>query len=149
MTERLIATTVSPLEQLIAAARSGDRQAEEKFLSKLAVRFRAIIAREVRLFPIIAGRAGIIEQSEEVCQLALAEFRRRYPLSHPECSIAVAANVLRQILDNFIANSLAEIARQEGDRNAENLLFSVIRKKLIQRLNQKWRTTRNEKCKEQ
>lgn len=149
MAQQPTITTESPLEQLIVAAHSGDHQAEEKFFLKLAVRFRDIITREVRSYPIFAGRINIIEKSEEVCQLAIDEFRRRYPLNHPRCSMSLAVNVLRQILDNFITNCLVDMARQEGDGEAENLLFSVIRKKLIQRLNQKWRTPRNEEYEEQ
>ncbi|MDZ7264446.1 MAG: hypothetical protein ONB16_07670 [candidate division KSB1 bacterium] len=149
MAQKLATTKESPLEELIAAARRGDRQAAEKFFIKLAVRFRDIIAREVRSYPLIAERINIIEKSDEVCQLAIDEFRQRYPFSHPGCSLSLAVNVLRQILDNFITNSLADIARREKHKEAENVLFSVIRKKLVQRLHTKWRKTRNEECEEQ
>ncbi|MCU0645554.1 MAG: hypothetical protein MUC94_15020 [bacterium] len=134
----------STLEDLIRAARSGDQNAEELFFSKLRVRFFKLITLELQKNPVIVKRIDLEIEAEQICQFALSELKKLYPVNSSTFSLILAINVLHNVVDGAIANILAELAKQ-GDEEAENLLFSMIRQKLVERINRKrWRTGKNE-----
>ncbi len=124
---------INNIEELIIAAKAGNKTAEAKFFSKLTVRFSALVKRELQGNPILIKRVNTEEKSLEVCQNAIAEVKRLYPLSSTKWSLRRAVNVLHNIVDDFITNSLTDFAKN-GDAEAENLLFIIIRKKLMERI---------------
>lgn len=124
------------IEELIIAARNGNKQAEEEFFSKLTVRFLSVITREIRNYSSLTKQLNVAEESNAICDFAISEVKRLFPIGHPRFSIVWAVNVLHNVIDNFITNSLVDIAK-EGDPDAEDQLFSLIRKKLMERINRK------------
>ncbi|HEX9971211.1 MAG TPA: hypothetical protein VGD14_03995 [bacterium] len=137
-------TNQSTLEELILAAKSGNGEAEELFFSKLGVRFSNLVTLELRKYPVVSKRIDLEIEGEQICQLALGELKKLYPVNSSTFSLILAINVLHNVVDGAIANILADLAKQ-GDEEAENLLFSIIRQKLVERINRKrWRTTKNE-----
>ncbi len=121
------------MKHLISAANAGDEQAQEEFFSKLAVRFSKLITRELRKHPMLANGVSLDKKSYEVCQYAMSEVKRLCPLCNPNFSLIQVMNVLHNVLDTVITNSLVDLAKK-GNSAAENLLFSIIRKKLIERI---------------
>lgn len=137
-------TNQSTLEELIIAARSGDQNAETLFYIKLHVRFSNLVTRELRKYPMVGKRIDLENEAEQICQFALSEVKKLFPINSSKFSLIVAINVLHNVVDGSIANMLADLAKQ-GDHEAENLLFSIIRQKLVERINRKrWRTAQNE-----
>ncbi len=126
----------SKLEHLICAAKTGDKKAQEDFFKNLTVRFSALITRELRSYPILTNYINLDEKSQEVCHHAINEVKKLCPLSNSNFSIVQAGNVLHNILDTFVTNALVELAKK-GDKEAEELLFSILRKKLIERITKK------------
>lgn len=126
-------TDPSEIKHLISAANAGDKKAQEEFFAKLSVRFSKLITRELRKHSILANGTSLDNKSYEVCQYAITEVRRLCPLSNSDFSLMQVMNVLHNILDTVITNSLADLAKK-GDPEAENLLFSIIRKKLMERI---------------
>jgi hypothetical protein len=137
-------TIQSTLEELIRAARSGDQNAEALFFSKLRVRFFKLITLELQKNPVIVKRIDLEIEAEQICQFAFSELKKLYPVNSSTFTLILAINVLHNVIDGAVANILAELAKQ-GDSEAENLLFSMIRQKLVERINRKrWRTGKNE-----
>ena len=137
-------TNQSTLEELILAAKSGNGEAEELFFSKLGVRFSNLVTLELRKYPVVSKRIDLEIEGEQICQLALGELKKLYPVNSSTFSLILAINVLHNVVDGAIANILADLAKQ-GDDEAENLLFAMIRQKLVERINRKrWRTGKNE-----
>ena len=137
-------TNQSTLEELILAAKSGNGEAEELFFSKLGVRFSNLVTLELRKYPVVSKRIDLEIEAEQICQLALGELKKLYPVNSSTFSLILAINVLHNVVDGAIANILADLAKQ-GDDEAENLLFAMIRQKLVERINRKrWRTGKNE-----
>ena len=132
------------IEDLIITARNGNKQAEEEFFSKLTVRFLSVITREIRNYSSLTKRINVAEESDAICDFAISEVRRLFPINHPKFSIVWAVNVLHNVVDNFVTNLLVDIAK-DGDPEAEDQLFSLIRKKLLERINRKrWREGQDE-----
>jgi hypothetical protein len=132
------------IEDLIITARNGNKQAEEEFFSKLTVRFLSVITREIRNYSSLTKRINVAEESDAICDFAISEVRRLFPINHPKFSIMWAVNVLHNVVDNFVTNLLVDIAK-DGDPEAEDQLFSLIRKKLLERINRKrWREGQDE-----
>jgi len=126
-------TDPSEIKHLISAANAGDKQAQEEFFAKLSVRFSKLITRELRKYPMLANGVSLDKKSYEVCQYAMNEVRKLCPISNPDFSFIHVINVLHNVLDTIISNSLVELAKK-GDSEAENLLFSIIRKRLMERI---------------
>lgn len=136
-------STHSTIEELILAARSGDKNAEELFFSKLRVRFCKLITLELQKHAIATKQIDLENEADQISHFAISEVKKLYPVAGPKFSFIVAINVLHNVIDGSIANRLAELAKQ-GDKEAENLLFSMIRQKLVDRINRKrWRITKN------
>jgi len=132
------------IEDLIITARNGNKQAEEEFFSKLTVRFLSVITRKIRNYSSLTKRINVAEESDAICDFAISEVRRLFPINHPKFSIVWAVNVLHNVVDNFVTNLLVDIAK-DGDPEAEDQLFSLIRKKLLERINRKrWREGQDE-----
>jgi hypothetical protein len=133
------------IEDLIRAARAGNEKAKADFFSKLDERFFLLVTRKLReesKYSILTKRIDIDEKSHKICQDAITEVKRLYSLSNPEWSLVRAVRVLHNILDDFIANSLIDLAKK-GNRDAENLLFSILREKLlIQMAKKNWKVSR-------
>lgn len=121
---------------LIQNAITGDQKAEAEIYSKLAVRFSEIIISELSNYPILFKRIDLTEQSLVICQSAVDKLKTLYPLNSKKWSLHRAVGVLYEVLDEFITNSLTDLA-QHGDAEAENLLFSMLRKKLAKRIDNK------------
>jgi len=124
------------IKHLISVASAGDQQAQEEFFSKLSVRFSRLITLELRKYPMLANGVSLNKRSDEVCQYAIEEVRRLCPLCNPNFSLMQVMNVLHNVLDTVITNSLADLAKK-GNPRAENLLFEIIRKKLLERIMKK------------
>jgi len=132
-------------ENLIAAANAGDESAQEEFYSKLSVRFFRVITRELQKYPILKDGINLEQKSQEVCQYAIDEVKKLCPLRNPGFSLMQVMNVLHNILDTVVTNALADLAKR-GNKEAENLLFDIIRKKLLERImRRKGRNARAEK----
>ena len=134
----------SEMKHLISAANAGDQQAQEEFFSKLSVRFSKLITLELRKYPILANGVNLDKKSSEVCQFALREVKKLCPLCNPNFSLMQVMNVLHNVLDTVITNSLVDLSKK-GSPEAENQLFKIIRKKLMERIIKKrGRDTKNE-----
>ena len=119
-------------EDLIRNARSGDKIAEKLFYSNLIIRFLPIVKCEIgRYTPLQKEIKSLEEMSREICQEAIEEIKKLCPIHNAQWSLISAIHILRNITDDFIMNTLVNLARNE-DAEAENLLFSIIRKKLMQ-----------------
>ena len=123
----------SEIRHLIGAANAGDKQAQEEFFIKLSVRFSKVITRELRKYPILANGTSLDQKSHEVCQYALKEVKSLCPLGNPNFSLMQVMSVLHNVLDTIITNSLVDLAKK-GNPDAENLLFSIIRRRLMERI---------------
>ena len=126
-------TNQSKLEHLIKAANGGDKEAKKKLFEKLAVRFSKLIALELQKYPILKNQLSSENKSAQVCQFAIKEVKEICSFGNPEFSLIQAMNILRNIVDTTITNLLANLAK-EGNQEAENILFSIIRRKLIERI---------------
>lgn len=83
---------INNIEELIIAAKAGNKTAEAKFFSKLTVRFSALVKRELQKNPIFSKRINIEDKSLEVCQNAITEIKNNFPLKSPEWSLKRAIN---------------------------------------------------------
>jgi len=126
-------TDQSRLEYLISAANAGDKAAQEKFFEKLSVRFSKLITLELRKHPVLKSGINIDKRSHEVCQYAIKEVKKLCPFGTPNFSLIPIMNVLHNILDTVITNLLADLAKK-GNLEAENQLFSILRKRLMERI---------------
>jgi len=134
----------SEIRHLITTANAGDKQAQEEFFSKLSVRFSKLITRELRKYPMLANGVSLDNKSHEVCQFALSEVKRLCPLCNPNFSLMQVMNVLHNVLDTVITNSMVDLAKK-GNQEAENLLFTILRKRLMERIiKKKGRDTQHE-----
>ena len=119
-------------EDLIREARSGNETAEKLFYSNLIERFLPIVKCEIERCPLIPKEIGCPEgMSREICRKAIEEIKTLCPVDNDQWSLMRAVHILRNITDDFIMNMLVDLARK-GNAEAENLLFTIIRKKLIQ-----------------
>jgi hypothetical protein len=126
-------------EDLFRAASVGDKTAESEILSKLFARFLPIVSLTIKTHPVLAKEMNIEVKCGEVCQKAINDVARLYPLNSERFSIKRAVSVLHNVLDDFIANTLYQHAKT-GSSEAEESLFSLIRQKLIIYLKSKlWR----------
>ncbi len=121
------------IKHLVSAANAGDQQAQEEFFTKLFVRFSNLITLELRKYPMLANGISLNKMSNEICQFAIQEVRRLCPLCDPDFSLMQVMSVLHNVLDTVITNTLADLAKK-GNRKAENKLFEIIRKKLMERV---------------
>jgi|GEM_PF-3124643 len=121
------------IKHLVSSASAGDQQAQEEFFSKLSVRFSKLITLELRKYPMLANGVSLDKKSDEVCQYAIEEVRRLCPLCNPNFSLMQVMKVLHNVLDTIITNSMVALAKK-GDREAENVLFAILRKKLMERI---------------
>lgn len=137
-------TNPSTSEELILAAKSGDNDAEQLFFSKLHVRFFKLVSLELRKNPVIANHIDLENETNLICEFAITEVKKLYPITSSAFSLKAAINVLHNVVDGAIANMLTDLAKH-GNEDAESLLFSMIREKLVERINRKrWRTSKHE-----
>ena len=123
----------SEIRHLISAANSGDKQAQEEFFTKLSVRFSKLITRELRKYPMLLNGVSLDKKCNEVCQYAMSEVKRLCPICNPNFSLMKVMNVLHNVLDTVVSNSLVALAKK-GNMEAENLLFTILRDKLMERI---------------
>ena len=130
------------IEDLIRDARSGNETAENLFYSNLTERFLPIAKCEIERVPLLQKETKYLETiTLEVCEKAIKEIKKICPIHNVQWSLIRAVHILRNIVDDFILDTLLDLARN-GDEEAENLLFSIIRKKLIQWIEKKnWEVT--------
>lgn len=121
------------LEDLIRAANTGDKKAEERLYEKLFVRFSKVITLELQKYPVLANGVNLDQKTTEICHCAIEEVKKVCSFDKPGSSIIQAMNVLHNVVDTNITNMLADLAKQ-GNEEAENLLFSIIRNKLMERI---------------
>jgi hypothetical protein len=120
-------------------ALTGNQLGESEILSKLSARFLPIISLTIKAYPVLLIEDNLDDKCSELCQKAIDNVKRLYPLSTGQFSIKRAVTVLHNLLDDYIANALYQIARS-GNRKAEESLFTLIRKKLeIYIKNKFWR----------
>lgn len=120
------------MKQLVSAAVAGDAEAQREFYQKLSVRFSKLIALELRKYPILIDEFDHEVMTDEICRCAIQEVQKWCPLSKPNFSLVQVMNVLHHVLDTCITNSLAAIAKR-GNKEAEYLLLTILRGKLIER----------------
>ena len=126
-------TEPSEMKHLISAANAGDKQAQEEFFLKLSVRFSKLVTRELRKYPMLANGVSLDKKCIEVCQYAISEVKRLCPLCNPNFSLMQVMNVLHNVLDTVITNSMVALAKK-GNQKAENVLFAILRKRLMERI---------------
>lgn len=132
-------------EKLLSDNLAGNEPAQEKFFLKLSERFLHLIKRKVMGDPRLARRVHCAKIGPEICEKAIAKIKRICPLTDSGWSLKRAINVFHNVVDDHIANSLTELAKK-GDSEAENMLFEIIRKKLIERVAfKRWRTQNYER----
>ncbi|MDZ7263286.1 MAG: hypothetical protein ONB16_01785 [candidate division KSB1 bacterium] len=124
------------LENLLRQAKSGDEQAAASIYEKLAVRFAALITKELQRYEIVRNAIQLDEAIADIGRQAMETVKALYPLHSPKWSFQRAINVLHNIVDDFILNTLVPLA-QYGDLAAEDLLFQKLRQKLIEYINKK------------
>lgn len=120
------------MKQLVSAAVAGDAKAQKEFYQKLSVRFSKLIALELRKYPILINELDHEEMTEEIGRNAIEEVKKWCPLCKPNFSMVQVMNVLHHVLDTCITNWLAAIAKR-GNKEAEYLLLTILRDKLIER----------------
>ena len=108
---------------------SGEQTAESEIFSKMYARFLPIISLTIKTYPALAKENRFDEKCREVCQKAIADIKRLYPLNSGQFTLKRAVTVLHNLLDDYIANNLYDMAKT-GNTEAEESLFSLIRKKL-------------------
>ena len=129
------------IKHIITAARGGDRSAEKEFFSILCVRFLPVIKLELQKYPVVVKDIDLEERTEEICSQSFEEIRKKYLISNSEWNLAHTLSYLHNCIDDFVANSLTELAKK-GNINAESSLFLIIRKKLMEWVDKKrWRST--------
>lgn len=124
------------LEHLLYQAKSGDEQAAAELYEKLAVRFAVLIAKELQRHAIVRNAIRMNEATADICQQAIQKIKQLCPLNSPQWSFQRATRVLHNLVDDFIMNTLAQMA-QKGDQEAEELLFRMLRPKLMEHVNKK------------
>ncbi len=124
------------IQQLVSSAVAGNAQSQEEFFKKLSVRFTKLIALELRKYPILTDEADLAEKTDEICRYAIQEVQKWCPLCDPNFSLVRVMNVLHNVLDTCITNWLANISKS-GNKEAEYLLFMILRKKLLERVSRK------------
>jgi len=130
------------MEDLLHSARSGNETAENLFYSNLIERFLPIAKCEIERVPVLLKENKYLEAiTIEVCEKAIEEIKTICPVGKVQWSLIRAVHILRNIIDDFILNTLLDLARS-GDEEAENILFSILRKKLMQWIESKnWEAT--------
>jgi len=124
---------------LLEAAKTGNQKAESEILSKLFARFLPIVSLNLQKYSVLAETIDLEMKCHEVCQNAILEVKRLYPLNSEKFSVKRAVTVLHNVIDDFIINALYELARSSNSE-AEKFLFALIRKKLMIYLRSKiWR----------
>lgn len=121
------------LENLIRTARAGDERAKAEIYTKLFERFSPIVTQQLLKYPILANRMNIEEKTYELCQKAIDEIKKLYPIMNSTWKLTRAMKLLRCILDSIIIDLLADFAKN-GDSEAENLLFFILEQKLKERI---------------
>jgi hypothetical protein len=130
---------LSKTENLFLAARNGKKAAESEILSKLSARFLPIISLTIQKYPVLTLENNLDSKYQEVCQKAVGDVRRLYPIHSDKFTLKHAVIVLHNVLDDYVANRLYQLAKS-GNKEAEESLFSLIRKKLdIYLKNKLWR----------
>lgn len=125
--------------EILRAARAGDKTAEQEIIARLAVRFSSLITCQLQKYPVLTKWIDIEDKSQKICQDALVKIRKLYPPGSSKWKLARVVSVLQNVLDDFITNSLTHLAKQ-GDAEAENLLFFIIREKLVEQVDRtRWR----------
>lgn len=132
--------SMSKTEDLIRAGKSGNKKAESEILTKLSARFLTIISLTIKTYPVLGMENNFEVRCQEICQKAVADVSRLYPVHSDKFTLKRAIIVLHNVLDDYIAN-LLYIKAKSGSREAEQSLFSLIRKKLeIYLKNKLWRS---------
>lgn len=123
-------------EKLLCAAQAGDKSAQIKVYAILNERFLWLIKRQLHEKLIISKRINLEDSCCKICQKAIAEIERMLPVNNPNWSLKKAINILHNVITDFILGKLVDFAK-EGDAAAENLLFHIIRNKLMERIDRK------------
>jgi len=119
------------IKYIIKAARAGDRSAVQEFFSILTVRFLPVIKRELQKYPVLLTNINLEEKKWEICDQSFEEIKKKYLISNSEWNLARVMSYLHNCIDDFVANSLTDLAKL-GNLNAERSLFSIIRIKLLE-----------------
>ena len=112
------------------AARTDNKRMESDILSKLYERFLPIVSLNIQAHKVLRKHPDMEEKCREITKIAISEVERLYPLNSNSFSVKRAVYVLHNVVDKFIANTLYEKAKN-GESDAEEYLFSLLRKKLI------------------
>jgi len=96
---------------LLEAAKTGNQKAESEILSKLFARFLPIVSLNLQKYSVLAETIDLEMKCHEVCQNAILEVKRLYPLNSEKFSVKRAVTVLHNVIDDFIINALYELAR--------------------------------------
>jgi len=130
-------------EKLIQKARSGNNEAKNRFYDRLNERFLPVIKCELKRYAILQKGIPDIEKTNvDICCKAIDEIKKICPIDGRNWSLKRAVHVLHNITDDYIVNTLVPLAKN-GDAEAENLLFVLIRNKLLQWMERKsWKTSK-------
>ncbi len=127
---------LNDLENLLRRAKLGDQQAAKKLYEKLAVRFTALIAKELQRYVIIKNAINLEEATAAICRQAIQKVQEICPLNGPHWSLQRVMSILHNQIDDFILNTLTSLA-QKGNSAAEELLFRLLRPKLMEHVNKR------------
>lgn len=124
-------------EKLIRKARSGNNAAKNRFYDRLNVRFLPIVTCELKRHAVLQKANVDLEKAgADICRKALDEIRRICPIDGASWSLKRAVHILHNIADDYIVNALVPMAKDDN-AEAENLLFVLIRNKLLQWMERK------------
>lgn len=120
---------------MLKKAMRGDKAAEKEILQQLSARFCTVTTHILKTHPILAKH----EQKKHTTQIiekTIAIIKEKYSPVDGKFNLMSCSIVLRNCIDEFIANELTELARA-GNKQAEEALFSLLRDKLMVQINRK------------
>ncbi len=133
---RIAMDDLNDLENLLRRAKLGDQQAAKKLYEKLAVRFTALIAKELQRYVIIKNAINLEEATAAICRQAIQKVQEICPLNGSYWSLQRVMSILHNHIDDFVLNTLTSLA-QQGNPAAEELLFRMLRPKLMEHVNKR------------
>ena len=75
------------IENIVRAARSDNKTAEDEFFSKLNVRFLSESTCKLQKYPILTNRINFEDMSQEICNDAIKEVKRLSKISTKKYTI--------------------------------------------------------------
>lgn len=139
---RIPTNGLNELGNLLRRAQLADQPAAKKLYEKLAVRFTALVARELQRYVIIKNAIKLEAARADIYRQAIQKVQEIRPLNGPQWSLQRVMSILPNHIDDFVINPLTSLAPQ-GNPTAEELLFRMLRPKSMEHVNKR-RADRNQ-----